>query len=263
VRAKACVYTCSVLNRQSHRQAAKVLLASDTMRLKQIRENVERFGAVKAFQDVALRGLNVAVPARILKVVKVETVCPEFLQCDKLYQGGFLSHAVLTELVRDHPEYEISESFLREAFAKGDECYGFLDGPVLANYGWYSNKPTAIHPPELTLHFDDRYIYMYKGFTHVKYRGQRLHAIAMTRALEAYLAKGLKGLVSYVEWNNFGSLKSCYRMGYVDIGNLYLTRIFGNYSSHPDRGCRNHGIRLEYTGSTDLAGPVDGWKPVA
>src|SRR5579864_4302175 len=65
---------CSVLTRQSHRQAAKVLLASDTMRLKQIRENVERFGAVKAFQDVALRGLNVAVPARILKVVKVETV---------------------------------------------------------------------------------------------------------------------------------------------------------------------------------------------
>ncbi len=233
------------------------------MRFKQIAENAERFGAIKAFQDLALRGLNVAVPARILKAIKIEAVHPEFLQCDKPYRGEFLSQAVLTEVVRDRPEYEISENFLREAFAKGDECYGFLDGPVLAAYGWYSNKPTAIHPPELTLHFDNRYIYMYKGFTHVKYRGQRLHAIAMTRALEAYLAKGHKGIVSYVEWNNFSSLKSCYRMGYADIGNIYLTRLFGYYLSHPDRGCRNHGFRLEYTGSSGLADPVDGWKPAA
>src|SRR5258708_4816483 len=196
------------------------------MRLKQIVENAERFGAGKAFQDLALRGLNVAVPARILKAIKIEAVHPEFLQYDQPYQGEFLSQALLTEVIRDRPEYEMSESVLREAFAKGVERCEFLDDPVLAAYGWYSNKPTAIHPPQLTLHFDNRYIYMYKGFTHVKYRGQRLHAIAMTRALEAFLAKGHKGIVSYVEWNNFSSLKSSYRMGYAYICNMYLTPLF-------------------------------------
>jgi hypothetical protein len=31
---------------------------------------------------------------------------------------------------------------------------------------------------------------MYKGFTLKRYRGQRLHAIGMTRALEHYLSRG-------------------------------------------------------------------------
>ncbi|SPF45631.1 Acetyltransferase (GNAT) family (fragment) [Candidatus Sulfopaludibacter sp. SbA4] len=60
----------------------------------------------------------------------------------------------------------------------------------------------------MVLHFDDRDIYMYKGFTHVKSRGQRPHGFAVTRALEAYLAKECKGIPSYVAWNNFSSLKS-------------------------------------------------------
>ncbi|SPF45633.1 hypothetical protein SBA4_3400020 [Candidatus Sulfopaludibacter sp. SbA4] len=29
----------------------------------------------------------------------------------------------------------MSEKFVRQAFAKGDECYGFLDGAILAAYG--------------------------------------------------------------------------------------------------------------------------------
>jgi hypothetical protein len=31
---------------------------------------------------------------------------------------------------------------------------------------------------------------------------------------------------SYVEWNNFGSLRSCYRMGYTDFGNIVAARIW-------------------------------------
>lgn len=146
----------------------------------------------------------------------------------------------------------MSETFLRQAFAKGDECYGFLDGSVLAAYGWYSTKPTDIDAPGMVLHFDDRYIYMYKGFTHVKYRGQRLHAIGMTQTLEAYLASGYKGILSYVEWNNFSSLKSCYRMGYSDFGNVYLTRLFGHYLTHSDRGSMNYGLHLGYASGGGL-----------
>ena len=219
------------------------------MHLKEIVREFERFGAVKTLQDFALRGMNRFVSARILKGVRIETVHAEFLKCDKPYNGQFLSESLLAEITRNRPEYEMSERFLRQSFAKGDECYGFLDGSVLAAYGWYSNRPTAIDAPGMVLHFDDRYIYMYKGFTHVKYRGERLHAIAMTRALEAYLARGYKGILSYVEWNNFSSLKSCYRMGYADFGNIYLARLFGRYLTHADRGCARYGFRLEYAGA--------------
>jgi hypothetical protein len=154
---------------------------------------------------------------------------------------------MLMEFAAD-PQNELTEMFVREAFDKGDECYGFLCGDSLASYGWYSREPTPIHPPELMLYFERGYIYMYKGFTHVNHRGQRLHAVGMTRALETYRARGYKGIVSYVEWNNFGSLRSCYRMGYSDFGAIMVFRLFGRYFAHSSAGCRRYGFRLERRG---------------
>ena len=66
--------------------------------------------------------------------------------------------------------------------------------------------------------------------------GNASHAVGMTRALDEYLARGSKGILSYVEWNNFASLKSCYRMGYADFGKIYVLRLFGHFiSSMPTR----------------------------
>ena len=214
------------------------------MDLIEFNRNIKQFGAVNALEDVALRALNRGFFFKILKGIKIDAVHPDYLKCDEKYRGLFLNEVTLREFA-ERPDYDLSKSFLSEALAKGDECYGFLNGGELASYGWYSNKPTAIDPPDLVLHFNDQFIYMYKGFTHVNYRGQRLHAIGMTQALEAYLARGYKGIVSYVEWNNFGSLKSCYRMGYQDYGNIYAVRLFDRYFLHSNAGCRPYGFRLE------------------
>jgi hypothetical protein len=215
------------------------------MDLNEFKRNIKQFGTFNAIEDAALRALNLGVFFKILKGVKIDAVHPDFLKCDEKYRGLFLNEGVLRKFA-ERPEYELSKRFLDQALAKGDECYGFLNGDVLAAYGWYSNTPTEIDPPELVLHFNDRFIYMYKGFTHVNYRGQRLHAIGMTRALEAYLARGYKGIVSYVDWNNFGSLKSCYRMGYTDFGNIYAARLFNHYLVHSGPGCQPYGFRLEW-----------------
>jgi hypothetical protein len=214
------------------------------MDLIEFNRNIKQFGAVNAIEDVALRALNRGFFFKILKGIKIDAVHPDFLKCDEKYRGLFLNEGMLRKFA-ERPEYDLSVRFLCEALAKGDECYGFLHGDELAAYGWYSNIPTAIDPPDLVLHFNDQFIYMYKGFTHVNYRGQRLHAIGMTKALEAYLARGYKGIVSYVEWNNFGSLKSCYRMGYKDYGNIYAARLFDHYFLHSNAGCQPYGFRLE------------------
>ena len=87
----------------------------------------------------------------------------------------------------------------------------------------------------MTLHFSPEYVYMYKGFTHPNYRGQRLHAIGMNLALQEYLDRGYRGLVSYIESNNFSSLKSAYRVGYRDFGRVAVWKIFGARSSMPAR----------------------------
>src|SRR5262249_50981302 len=93
---------------------------------------------------------------------------------------------------------------------------------------------------DLKLHFNPEYIYMYKGFTHDNYRGQRLHAIGMNLALREYLNRGYRGLVSYVESNNFASLKSVYRMGYKDFGTVYILKMLGEKLIYSSPGCKKY-----------------------
>src|SRR5579871_5673766 len=102
------------------------------MQVNEIVQEFKRFGAVKTFQDLGLRALNRLITVRVLKGVTIDTVASEYLQCEKPYRGEFLSETLLTSLSRSLPEYEISERFLHEAFAKGDKCYGILDGSTLA-----------------------------------------------------------------------------------------------------------------------------------
>lgn len=130
------------------------------------------------------------------------------------------------------------------ALARGDECYGIFHGDTLAAYGWYSHQPTPLEP-DLILHFSDQYVYMYKGFTHQRYRGEGLHAIGMTLALQDYLARGFKGLVSIVESNNFSSLKSVVRMGYGQFGSVYAMKILGRYVTYGTRGCEKFGLYVK------------------
>ena len=221
-------------------------------RSSQIGDNIKHYGFLRTFEDMALRLLNHVVFFKVLKCVKIDRVNPEFLKSDENFRGLFLPVEQLRELSLD-PESEIPQTFLEEALEKGDECYGFFDGDKLASYGWYSNKPTESAWPDLMIHFSNQYIYMYKGLTHSKYRGQRLHAIGMTQALEAYLERGYKGIVSYVEWNNFASLKSCYRMGYKDFGTIYAIRLFSHYFLRSDAGCDRYGFRLERVRKPEFA----------
>jgi hypothetical protein len=106
---------------------------------------------------------------------------------------------------------------------------------------------------------------MYKGFTDSRYRGQRLHAIGMTRALEHYLSKGFGGIVSYVESTNFDSLKSCFRMGYRVFGSIYVVRIFGRDFAFSSPGCRRFDFRVErkrqYTAPRAVIGQSASTRP--
>ncbi len=215
--------------------------------LDRIRENIRRHGLADTLFDVALRAINRIVFVTVLKGVHIGAPNPAYLDVNHKYRCAFLDRDVLLGFSR-HPEYEMSEGFVRHALEKGDESFGILDGGTLASYGWYSNHTTDISD-DLRLHFDRRYMYMYKGFTHPDYRGQRLHGVGMTMALKEYLDRGFKGLVSFVEWNNFDSLKSVYKMGYRDFGQIYVVRILGRYLIYRTRGCEDYGFGLETPGT--------------
>ena len=199
-----------------------------------------------------------------LKCVYIQNVDPQFLALSPKYRSDFLDAATLWEYA-GQPEYDLPESFLRRALSVNDECFAIRDGDRLAAYGWYSSSQNHFSD-ELTLHFNGDWVYMYRGFTHPAYRGQRLHAVGMTRALDAYRARGFKGLVSCVEAQNDASLKSVYRMGYHDFGTIYgirlgrllgvrhsTSRLLNHQLIYCTPGCRAFGFWLERTPGFDPA----------
>ena len=160
----------------------------------------------------------------IYKCLYIDSPDPAFLTLEAKYRAGFLDTETICRYARD-PENDLKEDRLRHALTANDDCFAIRDGDRLAAYGWYSRAGNARVSDTLRLHFDPQWVYMYHGFTHRDYRGQRLHAIGMTMALVGYVARGAKGLVSVVETWNEASLKSCARMGYHEFGMIYEIRL--------------------------------------
>lgn len=227
-------------------QPAKFLLGDPAVRLQSLvatlRHDVERYGLAPAVSRTAIWSLNHITLFKILRCVHLAAADPTYLQTDAHYRCGFLDPAALAPYSH-REEYELPEAFLERAFTKGDQCFGILDGDVLAAYGWYSNSETDV-AEDLTLHFDRRYIYMYKGFTHPQYRGRRLHGIGMSMAFVEYLNRGFHGLVSVVESTNFDSLKSVQRIGYRQFGSICVVKAFGRYLPYSTPGCANYAFRV-------------------
>ncbi len=213
--------------------------------VEKILHGVQRHGAANTFYDLTLRAMNRAVFLKIYRGISVQRPDPEFLSCPAKYIPMFLSEGMIRAMARN-PENDLSARFVEAALARGDECYGIFHGDALAAYGWYSHQPTPLEV-DLVVHFSPAYVYMYKGFTHQRYRGERLHAIGMSLALQSYLSQGFRGLVSIVESNNFSSLKSVIRMGYAPVGSIYAMKILGRYLTYGTKGCDGFGLCVEQT----------------
>jgi hypothetical protein len=209
--------------------------------MRQIVKRLQRHGAASTLFYALVKALELIAEFRILRGVWIERPDPAFLDCAG-YSAGFLPPKRLREAAAN-PATELNDRFIDQALLRGDECYGICDGEKLASYGWYAKGRTPISS-ELDVLFKAGYVYMYKGFTSDDYRGQRLHAIGMTRALRYYRASGRRGIVSYVEAQNFDSLKSCFRMGYAAFGTVYLLKLFGRWLSFSSPGCRRFGFRV-------------------
>ncbi|RMH66329.1 MAG: GNAT family acetyltransferase [Calditrichaeota bacterium] len=215
------------------------------MNFKQLQMTREKFGNGAVVHILKYSFLNKISFYKELQglTVTMETLNKDYLQLDDAFQARFLSNDELYAL-SENPDTYISRSFLERNLPKGDMCYAIMQGDVLASYGWYSDKPTLI-TPELELHFDPQWIYMYKGYTMPAFRGKRLHAIGMARSLQAYTEKGYKGIISYVETSNFPSLRSCDRMGYKNFGKVRIFKGLSGYSITTEPACQQYGFTVK------------------
>lgn len=210
-----------------------------------VRENLRKHGARAALHDLGYRALNRIMDLQVLRgmCVRMQDVKDPGLFDARGLDARFVGESELASFAGEG-RYEFSAEFLREARERGDRCYALFDGDALAAYGWYSGLPTPVDG-HFVLHFDPEWTYMYKGYTVPAYRGKRLHAVGMCRALQAFTDEGRRGLISYVASNNFASLQSVTRMGYRIFGDVYLIRAAGCSCSFATPGCKAYGFRVE------------------
>lgn len=175
--------------------------------------------------------------------MKDNDVNPKLWKIDSNFKHGFIEKEKL-ELMNLEQSYEMPMDFLDDAYLRGDRCYTIIYGDFLASYGWYTTKKTQI-TEELLLFFDPAWAYMYKGFTHINYRGQKLHGIGMAYACKQIQEEGHSGLLSVIDYNNFSSLKSSYRLGYKRFGRIIAMKLLHKYIIKGTKGCKKYGFRLK------------------
>lgn len=194
-------------------------LAASTW-LTRFRETKTQHGKWAAWQLVLDRLGKRLFSASVTNVVRLDAKDLDKLQSPPEFSFRFLSADEVRKFSLD-PQNELGPEFVARAEAGRDFCFAVLAGERLANYGWYAlGSIEAEHGGGLAMSFPPNMAYMYKGFTHADFRGQRLHGIAMGLALRALGQRGVEQLISTVDWTNWASLKSCYRLGYTDLGRI-------------------------------------------
>jgi hypothetical protein len=214
--------------------------------VRHIRDDLQRHGIGATLHDLAYRTLNFVADFEALKgmTARLGDVRDPALFEAPGFDGRFVEPDALAYGFAG--AHELWPTFLQAAAQRGDRCYALFQGETLASYGWYSDLPSSIDD-NFVLHFDPAYVYMYKGYTVPAYRGLRLHAVGMCRALSEFTAEGKAGLISYVQSNNFASLRSVARMGYRIFGTVFLARVGGRSLTYATRGCRDYDFWVEPT----------------
>lgn len=207
-------------------------------------ERINRFGIVRTLFDVLYQRINRIGYFRILTGIylTVDKIAGEFFDNPEEFNIRFLNSSNLHQYTGDDNSF-LPSSFALRAIAGGDRCCAVLANDKLASYGWYSTAPTEIQN-DLYIQFSSPYVYMYNGNTASAYRGKRLHAHGMAFAAKYFSEQGYSGLVSYVDANNFDSLRSCYRLGYEKFGLVFICRFFGRYIILRTPGCRKFGLEV-------------------
>jgi hypothetical protein len=187
-------------------------------RLNAFRERFGIKGAIFKSIDVVLHKV---FRAYIHTVVWLDLEPVSKMACsDPRFTFRFLTVGEIESFAKE-PSYFIDPSLVGGVRDGREVCFAALEGDRLAAFGCYT---LGFVPPEqcsgAALSFPADVAYMSYGFTHPDFRGARLHGYIMGLALQELATRGVTKLVSIVAWTNWASLKSCWRLGYINLGNM-------------------------------------------
>jgi hypothetical protein len=205
----------------------------------------ERFGIKSAAYKALDVVLHKVFRTSVHTVVWLDLEPVTKMQCSEpQFTFRFLTADEVAKFAED-ASYYIDPS-LPEGVRRGREvCFAALAGDRLAAFGCYT---LGFVPPQqaagAAMSFPSDVAYMSYGLTHPDFRGARLHGLIMGLALQELAKRGITKLVSIVSWTNLASLKSCWRLGYINVGNMVTIGSKNCAIGFYPRGAKERGVRF-------------------
>ncbi|HZZ28017.1 MAG TPA: hypothetical protein VFE46_08440 [Pirellulales bacterium] len=169
--------------------------------------------------------------SRILeKLLRVQFSELLYLDADKLpssfelppdFTFRFLTPSEVAHFVQD-PSLNLAGEFVDRSASRHDLCFAVLHEERLVSYSWYATRCIeGAHHLGIAMSYPRDMAYMYNAFTHPSFRGRRLYGIGIALALQELQRQGIPKLITTVEGSNFASLRSCYRIGFTNLGRMW------------------------------------------
>ncbi len=170
---------------------------------------------------------------------------PSAVPADPDFAFHFLTPNQLAYFSRT-PTNDVDEVFALCVGSGHDFCFAAVAKTgELASYSWYAvGSIEAEHHLGVAMSLPPGVAYMYKAFTHPNFRGKRLYGATVALAFQALAAKGVRNLVTTVEWTNFSSLRSCRRLGFQPLGRLATIGPLNHRIALTPQSARVRGIRF-------------------
>lgn len=123
--------------------------------------------------------------------------------------------ALLAAAVR--PELEITDTFVRSAFAKGDVCDAIHYNGQIVSFQWAAFNPTHDHDG-VFIEFGANYRYNYFSYTLPEFRGRHLSRLfKVPRDLDS-IARGRTRCIAYISIDNDASMRAAEGNGNRRVG---------------------------------------------
>jgi GNAT superfamily N-acetyltransferase len=140
-----------------------------------------------------------------------------------------------------------SSAFAADALARGDRCFGIIEGGRLVCYCWYAAAAAPVFD-DIEVAVDRPFIYGYNAFTDPAHRGRGLHVFGVSAAASQLRPEGFTGITAYIEADNVAPLMSARKMGEEFIGLVFLYRAFGSVHWFATPGCHTIGFEVRRAG---------------
>jgi len=209
-----------------------------------VRDQINRFGYQKTISDILQRIAYRIIKGELFYYFELPSDAIHKIAFNTAalpYSFGFLGIDQLLTL-RIPEDMEVDHAFLEQAFAKGNKCFGVIDGDILAHFSWYATSPTHV-VGNLKFQFPRDKVYMFNAFTSNRYRGKKLYPLAVTQAVKSYIDKGFIGALTIINANNYSSISAVEQIGFSPIGKLYVSSAGRSYV-YASNGCTSNGVSL-------------------